>query len=447
MKYLVAVLFFSITCISFIFAQDDANSRVYTLEEALDAGMKTGKELRISESKVTASQARVNESGSQMLPQLKFMAGYTRLSDVPPFEVTMPIPGLPVNRFVISEAILNSYTLRMSVQQPLFTGFRLSSLKNASKQNLKAAEEDYSKDLNETAWRIATAYWNFYKAGQMQKYLTEAARQTMEHLEDTRNFLSQGLVTQNDVLKLEVQYANTRLQLIEAQNNLDIARAAFNQTIGLPIDANTITDTLIPSNSEKMRNFDELLSEAKHSRSELKAMLHRTEAAKNSVTAARSGWYPQIFLNGNVYYSRPNARIMPAKDRFDDTWDIGITLNWDIWNWGLTSAQTIQAKQVQLQNETALSQLTDAIEIEVYQNYLTLKRAKERIEVSMQSTEQARENLRIINDKYSVQLATSSDLIDAETALLQANTNYNTALVDYQLALTRLNRSIGQKIY
>ncbi|MCU7495256.1 MAG: TolC family protein [Ignavibacteria bacterium] len=421
-----------------------AQTQKLTLEESIETGLKNSKDLRISMSRTVSANAKVTEANSQLLPQLKFLAGYTRLSSVPPFEVTMPGVPFPIK---ISDVILNNYAFRLSLQQPVFTGLRLTSLKSAAEFNNQAAESDYSKDVNEASFKIQSAFWQLYKAGQMLNLLNENLLQNERHLEDTKNNLANGLVTQNDVLKLEVLYSNTKLQQIEAQNNLDIARMAFNQALGLQLNAPTEIDAGNIDTTLTAYRYNEIIKEAKEKRNELKAMRSRLEASNEGLRAARSLWFPSVFLNANYYYNRPNQRIQPPKDAFRDTWDIGVTLNWDLWNWGYNSSQTSQAEQTRLQAETSLEELNDAIELEVYSNYLTYERSSQKITVSRQSLGQAQENYRIISDKYNVQLATSTDLIDAETAVLQAQTNYNNALVDYEIAKTRLEKSLGRRIY
>ncbi|HEX2867245.1 MAG TPA: TolC family protein [Ignavibacteriales bacterium] len=421
-----------------------AQSQKLTLQQSIELGLKNSKDLRISQSKSLSAESKVTEANSQMLPQLKFLAGYTRFSSVPPFEVTIPFSPVPIK---ISDVILNNYTLRLSLQQPLFTGLRLTSLKSAAELNSKAAETDYSKDINEASFKIQSSFWQLYKAQQMLKLLNETLLQNEKHLQDTKNNMENGLVTQNDVLKLEVLYSNTKLQQIEAQNNLDIAKMAFNQALGLPLSSQTAIDAGTIDTSLANYRFEDILKEAKENRMELKSMQYHLEASQEGIQAARSGWFPSVFLNANYYYNRPNQRYQPPLDAFRNTWDLGVTLSWDILNWGLTSSQTSQAEQTKVQAETSLAQLNDAVELEVYTNFLTYERSGEKIVVSRQSLQQAEENYRIINDKYNVQLATSTDLIDAETNVLQAKTNYNNALVDYEIAKVRLEKSLGRRIY
>ena len=87
------------------------------------------------------------------------------------------------------------------------------------------------------------------------------------------------------------------------------------------------------------------------------------------------------------------------------------------------------------------------IRIEVYRAYLNYNSSLEKINVSRKSVEQAEENSRIMQNKYDFQLATSTDLIDAETSLLQVKINLNNSLVDYQLAKVILEKAVGRKIY
>lgn len=422
-----------------------SQSQKLTLQESIDLGLKNSKDLKISQSKLRISEAKVSEVNSMFLPQLRFMANYTRLSDnVPPFQVTTPFSPIPIK---ISDPVLNNYNLRLSLQQPLFTGLKLLSSKKAAEFNFSAAESDNSKEMNETAMNIHTAFWNYYKANEVKNLIEKSLEQTKNHLNDTKNFLENGLVTQNDYLKLQVQYSNTKLQLIEAENNLEVARAVFNKTIGLPLESKTE----IAANKLEFQiteyDLDNLIKEAKQNREEIQSLSFRLKAAEENITSAQSGWFPNVYLTGNYYYSNPNTRFQPPVDKWNDTWDVGVTLSWDIWDWGLTSSRSIQAEEISVQTQASLDKLNDLIEVEVYQSYLNLMKLKEKVDVSKSSLEQSSENYRITAEKYKEQLATSTDLIDAEISELQAATNLTLSLIEYNLTKVRLEKSVGRRIY
>jgi outer membrane protein TolC len=190
--------------------------------------------------------------------------------------------------------------------------------------------------------------------------------------------------------------------------------------------------------------LEKLTEQAFASRSELKGMEYRIKAGEAAVTFARANWYPQIFLVGNYNYARPNQRIFPTVDEFRYTWDASIAVSFDVWNWGQTSNQTQQAQAQLQQAQDGMSQLRDGITMEVTSNYLNLNKASESIGLAEKGVKQAEENYRITNDKFKAGIASNSDLLDAEVALLQAKTNYTNALVDYELAYARLQKSIGE---
>ncbi|MFO7526432.1 MAG: TolC family protein [Ignavibacteriaceae bacterium] len=416
-----------------------------TLEQSIELGLLNSKDLKISQSKLKSSEAKVSEVNSMFLPQLKFMANHTRLSDnVPPFQVLTPFSPLPIK---ISEPVLDNFNLRISLQQPLFTGFRLLSSKKAAQHYYNAASAEYSKEVNEAAFNIHSAFWNYYKAGEVRNILLNSLRQIENHLKDTRNFLDNGLVTQNDYLKLQVQYSNTKLQLIEVENNLNISRAVFNKTLGIPLESHTevIADELNVKIVEY--EIEDLINEAKANREEIESLSYKLKATNENTTAARSGWLPDIYLSGNYYYSNPNTRYQPLTDQWNDTWDVGVTLKWDIWDWGSTSSKITQAQELSAQTQASLEKLHDNIEVEVYQNYLNLIKSKEKVDVSRLSLEQASENYRITSEIYNEQLATSTDLIDAEVAEFHAATNLTTSLIEFNLAKVKLEKVIGRRIY
>lgn len=435
------IILFSLLMISVHYPQNHK----FTLQESIELGLKNSKDLKISKSKMISSDAKVSEVNSMFLPQLKFMANYTRLSDnVPPFEVMTPFLPTPIK---ISEPVINNYNLRLSLQQPLFTGLKLISTKKAAEYNFNAAESDYSREMNDAAMNIHTSFWNYYKAIEIKNILEKSIDQIEEHLNDTKNFLENGLVTQNDYLKLQVQYSNIKLQLIEAENNLEIARAVFNKAIGLPLESRTeiVEDDLTANDIHY--NFDDLIKEAKQNREEIESLSYRLKATEENITSAKAGWFPSVYLTGNYYYSNPNTRFQPLRDKWNDAWDVGVTLSWDVWDWGSTKSKTTQAEELSIQTQTSLEKLNDNIEIEVYQTYLNLIKSKEKVDVSKLSLEQASENYRITSEKYKEQLATSTDLIDAETSELQAATNLTASLIDFNLAKVRLEKVVGRKIY
>ncbi|MCE1164900.1 MAG: TolC family protein [Bacteroidetes bacterium] len=406
-----------------------------TLDDCIRTGMENSKTLKISKYKVDAAEEKLKEVNTAFLPSLKFMGNYSRLSPVDPF-VVMGIS--------IAPSILDNYTTKLSLSQPLFTGGRISGTSDMMESNYEAAKSDYDKEKDQLVYDIKNAFWSYYKSIENSKAIDENIRMVEAHLKDIENMMTLGLATNNDVLRVKVQLSNTKLLQIDAQNNVEISMIGLNNVMGLSVNRDTKIEANPDLPKSQTWDLDKLIKEAIANRPEIKAMEYRIKMNESSITVSNSYWYPMITAGANYTYAQPNSRIFPSVNQFKGTWDVGVTLTYDIWNWRLTSHQTAQNKLNLEQARLSLGQIKDGISLEVNQVYLGLVKAKERIPVANETVSQAEENYRVTSEKYKQGLVLNSDVIDAETSLLQAKINYTTSVVDYELMIARLEKSISK---
>ena len=213
-----------------------AQTNILTLEQSVEISFQNSKDLKISESKIVSNKAKVKEVKSLFLPQLKFNAGYLRQSNVDPYLIIIPFSTQPVQ---LSEVILNNYSFKLSLQQPLYTGGRLLSSRNSAELMTTSSELEFSSEKNDLASKVQTAFWNFYKTIQIKKITDTILVQSEQHVIDTKNYMINGLATTSDLLKLEVQNSNAKLQQLDAANNIELAKVSFNRILGLPLDSKT----------------------------------------------------------------------------------------------------------------------------------------------------------------------------------------------------------------
>ncbi len=419
-----------------------------TVEQAIQLALDNSKVLHASLMRLNYADAKSAEMNASRLPVLKFTGAYTRLSDVPPFAVSLPStlpPPFGGSSFTLAPTIQNNYTLRASLEQPLFTGFRLSAAAHAADYAARASEHDYAKDKTDLAYNVRAAYWSLFKALEFKKVVDENVEQVKAHLNDVQNLVNQGMATKNDLLKVQVQLSDAQLRQIEMNNNVQLAMIGLNNVMGIPLHTRiSIESDIRRSTPSEFGELNSLISKAIENRPEMKAMDFRVKAADAGVTAAKGEWFPQIYLAANYNYNKPNQRIQPMQDLFKDTWDVTLAVSLDIWNWGKTLHQTDQASAQYEEAKDAFAQLRDGITLEITQNYLNLNQAKERTLVAEKGVTHAEENYRVTNKRFKEGLAQNSDLLDAEVALLQAKTNSTQALVDVELAGARLQKAIGK---
>ncbi len=434
-KYIINIVLLMILFSAVISAQEE---QILTLDESINIGLKNSNMLHSSKMKLNYADARLSEINTNRLPSLKFSAAYTRLSPITPF-----ILNTPFGDFNISPSILDNYNLKLTLQQPLFTGFKLSSSSNIAEYNYKAVEEEYNKDKQQLIYNIKNAYWNLFKAKKVKEVTDQNVEQVKAHLMNVQNFYEQGLSTKNDLLKVQVQLSESQLRQIDAKNAVKLAQINLYNVIGIPLNTNSEIPDSVDIRTKEANDLDDYIEKALDNRPELKTMQYNIKAGEAGVTLAESNWYPQIYLAGNYYYSKPNQRIFPAQNKFKDTWDVGVSVSVDLWNWGSTVDKTDQAEAQLEEAKDSYKIVKDNIVLEVNSNYLNLVQSKDKIAVAEESVKQAKENYRVTDETFKKGLALNSDLLDSEVALLQANTNYIQALVDYELATAKLEKSIG----
>lgn len=451
-----------------------------TLDEAVKMGMGYSKTLHTSQMKVIAAEAKVGESGAAMLPSLGVSATYARLSDIPAdrqfqfkidassfFDFTkvnpalLADPGVQKTLQLIGQAtapsqpsegaapssvfpvILDNYQFQANLTYPVFTGFRLEAQKAAAEYNAQAASQDLVKDRIETEFSIKNAYWSLYKVRELKALTAETIEQVTARLGDAQNLLKNGLLTTNDVLRLQLQLSNAKLSNIDANNAARLAALSLNNALGLPLETEIELASTIEYKPGIVPDYEKSIQRALDSRAEVSGTQLRIKAAEEGVRAARGGYLPTLAISGSALEANPNQRLSWRGAEWNLTWQLAAQLSWTVWNWNTTGYQVAQAEAQAAQVEDALSMLKDGIKLEVTQNYLTLQQSREKVAVAQQGVEQANENYRITNEKFKKGLALTSDLTDAETFQLQAKVNYISSVVDYEISQARLLKSIG----
>lgn len=416
-----------------------AQVKQLTIYDCIRIGLDNSKNLKISNSKIQSANSKIEESKAGQLPALKFIGGYTRLSDVEPFKFNFN--GRDIE---ISPTILNNYTTKLGLTQPIFMGNRLDNLTKMSELNTEAAREDLNTTRQQLILDIISAYWSYYGTIELNKSISENIKQLTAHYEDIQSFYKNGLATNNDVLKVQVQLSNLKLTKLDAENLQTISAISLNNVLNISSNSE-IEPISNPENiSISSADLSTSINDAFVQRSDLKGLNLRIKVGETAVKIAEAGWWPQITFGANLYYNRPNQRLMPTQDKFYPTWDLGLNISYDIWNWNTTKYQVAQAEETVEQSKLTLSQVKDGISLEVTSTYLTAKKFAEKIKLSEETIVQAEENFRVTNEKFKTGVAINSELLDAETMLLTSRINLLMAKVDFEVAKAKYSKALGK---
>ncbi|MFI5263294.1 MAG: TolC family protein [Candidatus Kapaibacterium sp.] len=414
-----------------------------SLSDAVRIGLEQNHDIKISILKAkSVGEAHVSEMQANRLPSLKLFATYTRLSDIGQTAISVPLPGIPPIAF--TTYFPNNYSVKLSLLQPVFTGFRLLNLQHVAEHFSAAAEADVKTDQGKVIFAIKQQYWTLFKLQKTLEAIEKSLTESNAHLSDVRSKLADGTALPSDTLKTQVQVSNNELRKIQTEKDIRVAMASLMNTLGLPLDEKVILASAPEENIPPLKPLYDILKEASINRSELTALDERVEAAKANIKVMRSPLFPQVTVGGNLYYANPNPRYFPAQDAFKTTWDASVNLSWELWTWNSTGLQVEQAEYVAGQLEETKKQLEDAISLEVTQNYLTEQTSLEQIRVAKLSVTQTEENLRVIKMQYTKGVATTTDVIGAETLEQQAEVNLATAIADANIVIAQLEKSVGK---
>jgi outer membrane protein len=437
-------LILSMILVSGAFAQ---SSDVLMLDSAVTIGRANSRTLRIAAARADGARARAGEASTALLPGLRLNGSYARLSEGSFKLSTTQMPA----GITVAPVVVDNYTFRLQLQQPIFTGFRLKSLADAAASLAEAGQSDLQMTDADLVFAITSAYWSLHQAITTERFVGDNVRRLEAYRSDTERLAQAGLTTRNDLLKIEVQLANARIALIDAANDVTLARMNLNNILGRPLE----TPAVPGSHPADLQRADSILVMAERGedrrltdyawsgRPDLVSAAYQVEAARANASAAKGSYWPQLDLTAGYNYNRPNSRYQPVTPEFLDSWDIGVNLQFDIWNWGRTGHQAEAAEAAVRQIELAASQLRDNVALDVQRAALTLRRSREKLDVAKLGLTQAEENRRMTDDRYTRGLATSSELLDAEVSLVQAETSLVGADVEFAVARARLVRALG----
>ena len=418
--------------------------RVLSVDEAVELGLASSRTVETTSARADAERARATEINAQRLPALIAAGGYTRIQDgkfrLSTTNLPQPLP--------VGDVVVDNVVLRLGLRQPLFTGFRLSGAADAADLQADASALEVVRARENVRFVVTAAYWTLHQAREVLRSAGENVKRLGSYREDTERLVKAGLMTTNDQLRVEVQYSNSQIARLEARDAARLAEMDLNILLGLPQDtpiglASRPAEAIQEDTLSGDIDLADLIDDAAVQRSDIEAASLRVASAEAGIRAARGAWWPQIELSANYLYNNPNSRYQPITPEFLGSWDVGVSFAFELWNWGATGSRVEQAEAAMRQAKLAEQELRDHLSREVHGAVLAVQRAREKIALATLVLSQARENLRAETDRFATGLASSTDLLDAEVSLVNAETQSSGAEVEYALSVAALRRALG----
>ncbi|MCC5464201.1 TolC family protein [Pelosinus baikalensis] len=334
-------------------------------------------------------------------------------------------------------SIGNEFGSSVTLEMNLYTGGEVEGAVEKAKIGLKVADLDVEKSKQQIKLDATNGYFTILQTRNTVKVDQESVDQMAAHLKNVEAQYNVGTQAKSDVLRSQVELANNQQVLTKAQNAYELAVSNLNNIMGLPLNTEIqIKDELVhePYNL----SLEDSINYAMSNRPEAIQADHNIEIAKQSVKIAKAGNLPTVAASASKKWADDD---FPGTD--DNGWSIGLKATWTPFDSGVTNAQIKKSNsEVEKSLQTA-KQTKDTVQLEVRQAYLNMIEAEKRISTSQVTVEQAEEDFKIAQVRYSAGVGTNTDVIDAQVALTQAKNNYIQAMYDFNTSKANLTKAMG----
>jgi len=416
-----------------------------TLADAIARGYETSHRLAEVRAREQGAQAAVQGAHVADRPIVTASAGYTRTNHVTEFAF-----GQGSARQVVYPDIPDNFVSRVSFQWPIYTSGRVDALERAAVAEAQAVAADIETTRADLRLEIVRAYWAAATAREAVRVLEESAARADAQLRDARQRFEVGLVPPNEVASLEAQRSREQAQLIEAGNIrestlIDLRRliGAADETV-IELADRLDASAFAPGTPDDLRRDGPALVAEASQRPERRALALRLDGVEARRRAATAANKPTLGVGGGVDYANPNQRIFPRKGEWQESWDLSVNVSWNFLDFGRTKAQVAEAEAAATAMRARLAEFDSVVTADIRQRLLDLDSSQALVKAAADAVRSAAEARRVVGDRFAAGVATSTDVVVAQVALLETELARTRALAGVRLAEARLHRVLGR---
>ena len=337
-----------------------------------------------------------------------------------------------------SYAYHNTFSNSWNLTVPLYTGGQLEGQIDTARYQLNRADLNTENTRQQVRYNVAEAYANVIYRKNLALTAQEAVEKGNTQLELIRAQFEEGAVAEADLLMIKVNIANYEQSLVSANAAVEVAKANLAAAVGLPQDSDVEpTDTF--SYEPYHRTLPECENYALEHRPDGLAADYDIKAAEAQKTSAAAGYRPQVSVVG----SQSITGNSPFRSERSNAWSLGLSMNWNVFDNGVTTEKVRQAEATVETYEAAKRKIKKNILLETRSAYVRMKAAETNIATTKIAVKQAEDSYAIAQVRYEEGVDALLVVTDAQEKLIQARANYQTALYEYNLNRSVLEKAMG----
>ena len=397
------------------------------LDESVSLAFANNRDIKQQVANVDAAAWSLSQARRSDAPTLSWNSGFTRQGG---------------EYYELQNTDGNVWNNNLGLNYSIYTGGRRTQQINQARYGVNSADLTLENTLQTVRATTLQYYYNVLNYRNMVEVEEQQVRNYQMHLSNVNAQYRVGTVAKSDVLTTEVYLANAQKALVDATNSYNVAIATLNRYIGLPTDTMlNVKDQL--AYTKYNLNLDDCTLYALENRPDVVSADYAVKTAEATMEADKAGWRPSVAAalstgRGDTWYRAYNSDHQNA-----DLWSAGITMNWNIFDNGVTSATVNSDKARMRRAEEAAASAREVAQLEVRSAYLSLQAAETTIQTTQVAVSKAEEDYKIAQARYSAGVDTNLAVMDAEKKLTEARQNYYSSLYNYNVSKAQLDKAMG----
>ena len=343
----------------------------------------------------------------------------------------------------------NIWAGSVMLRQPIYMGGAILAANKIADIGEQIADNDLDMKTQATLYSIDQAYWLAVSLKQKHKLAT-SYRDLVKKLDtDVHKMIKQGVATKADGLKVDVKVNEAEMQMTQAEDGLALSKMLLCQLCGIPMnqeitlaDEDKETLTLSGASVDTEQQRVAASDSAMNTRPELRMLENAVEISKQATNLVRAVYLPHVALTGGYTISNPNV-FNGFQKKFTGVWNIGILVQMPVWTWFDNAYKVRASKAATHIAQMNLDDTREKIHLQVAQSQFKVKEAQKKLNMAMKNIASAEENLRCANLGFKEGVMEVTDVMAAQTAWQQAQSQKIDAEIDVKLTQVGLNKVLG----
>ena len=333
----------------------------------------------------------------------------------------------------------------VTLRQPLYMGGAIIAANKMADIADRMADDRITLQIQSTIHNIDQAYWTVVSLRQKQRLAYSFRDLVVKLNDDVQKMLEQGVATRADALKVQVRLNEADMQITQVDDGLTLARMLLCQLCGLPIDESIVLEdesrdrisTAGEPSAEALAVSDDLSN-----RPEIRLLQSTVELGKQNTRLVRAAYLPHLALTGGYSVTNPNV-FNGFQKKFSGVWNVGVLLQVPVWNWLDSKYKVRASKAATRMADMELADMQEKISLQITQSRFKVAEADKKLAMAEKNIASADENLRSAQVGFREGVMESTDVLAAQTAWQQAQSQLIDAQIDVRLARVNLDKALG----